>query len=88
MITSTTSIAELSSLVATYALMGDEATDVAKREQLNVSVRWVDDAYNIREHPVGLYHLPTTTADIIIIVCTGVKDTLVCCMIPLSLCRG
>ena len=42
---------------AWYALMGDEATDVANREQLNVSIRWVDDAYNIREDPVGLYHL-------------------------------
>ena len=70
---------------AWYALMGDEATDVANREQLNVSVRWVDDAYNIREDPVGLYHLPSTTTDII---CTGVKDILVSCMIPLSLCRG
>ena len=69
---------------AWYALMGDEATDVANREQSNVSVRWVDDAYNIREDPVGLYHLPSTTADII---CTGVKDILVRCMISLSLCR-
>lgn len=45
--------------------MGDEATDVANREQLNVSIRWVDDAYNIREDTVELCHLPSTTADII-----------------------
>ena len=70
---------------AWYALMGDEATDVANKEQLNVSIRWVDDAYNIREDPVGLYHLPSTTADVIY---TCIKDILVRCMIPLSLCRG
>ena len=68
-----------------YALMGDEVTDVTNREQLNVSVRWVDNAYSIREDPVGLYHLPSTMADII---CTSVKDILVCCMMPLSFCRG
>ena len=49
------------------------------------SVRWVNDAY-IREILLDCsYHLPSTTADII---CTGVKDILVRCMIPLLLCRG
>ena len=71
---------------AWYALMGDEATDVANREQLNVSIRWVDDAYNIREDPVGLYHLPQLL--LILRICSGVIDILVHCMIPLSLCRG
>ena len=70
---------------AWYSLMGDEATDVANREQLNVSIRWVDNDYKIREDPVGLYHLPSTTADII---CMGVKNILIRCMIPHSLCRG
>ena len=65
--------------------MGDKATDVPNREHLNVYVRWVDYAYNISEEPVGLYHLPSTTADII---STGVKGILVCYKIPLSLCSG
>lgn len=65
--------------------MGDEAIDSTNREQLNVSIRWVDDAHNIRDDPVGLYCLPTTTAGV---VYTGVQDILVRCMIHLSLCRG
>lgn len=28
-----------------YAIIADEATDVANREQFNLSLRWVDDDY-------------------------------------------
>ena len=46
-----------------YSVIGDEATDVAKREQFNLSIRWVNNNYAISEDPVGLYCLPNTTAD-------------------------
>ena len=67
------------------SLLADEATDAANKEQLNVTIRWVDDDYEINEDPIRLLCLPSTTADII---CTGIKDVLVRCELPLSLCRG
>ena len=44
-----------------FGIIADEATDVSNREQLNLSIRWVDEDYEV-EH-VGLYVLPNTTAD-------------------------
>ena len=46
-----------------YAVVADEATDVANKEQFNLSIRWVSDDYDISEDPVGLYCLPNTKAD-------------------------
>ena len=68
-----------------YSVIGDEATDVAKREQFNLSIRWVDSNYHISEDPVGLYCLPNTAADTL---CKIIKDILIRCSLPLSLCRG
>lgn len=68
-----------------YAIIADEATDVANREQLNLTLRWVDDEYAVNEDPVGLFVLPNTTADTITSV---IKDLLIRCDMPLSLCRG
>ena len=48
-----------------YAIFADEATDVANREQLNLSLRWVDDEYEVCEDPLGFFVLPNTTADTI-----------------------
>lgn len=70
---------------AWYAIIGDEATDVAKKEQLNLSIRWVNNNYEISEDPVGLYCLPNTSANT---VYTVIKDVLIRCCLPLSLCRG
>lgn len=50
-------------LLPWYALIADEATDVANHEQLNLSIRWVSDDYEISEDPVGLYVLPNTKAE-------------------------
>lgn len=63
----------------------DEATDVAWREQLNLSVRWVDNDYEISEDPVGLYSLPNTKAETIYSV---IMDILTRCSLPLQHCRG
>jgi len=68
-----------------YSLIGDEASDIINKEQFNLSIRWVNDVYEIFEDPIGLYCLPDTTADTIVKV---VKDILIHCDIPLSLCRG
>ena len=68
-----------------YAIIADEATDVANREQFNLSLRWMNDEYEISEDPVGLFCLPSTTADTITMV---LKDFLIRCDLPVSLCRG
>lgn len=49
-----------------YAMLADEVTDVCNREQLNLSLRWVDEEYVVSEDPpIGLIVLPNTTADTI-----------------------
>ena len=68
-----------------YGIIADKATDVANREQFNLSLRWVNDEYEISEDPVGLVCLPNTTADTITHV---LKDLLIRCDLSVSLCRG
>ena len=48
-----------------YAIIADEATHVANREQFNLSLRWVNDEYEVSKDPVGLVCLPNTTADLL-----------------------
>ena len=68
-----------------YSVIVDEATDVSGKEQCNLSLRYVNDVYEVSEDSVGLYALPDTTAATLAIV---VKDILLRCGLPLSLCRG
>ena len=68
-----------------YAIIEDEATDVNYTEQFNVSIRFVDDDYVISEDAIGLTNLPNTCAETIYSV---IKDLLLRCALPLSLCRG
>ena len=68
-----------------FGIIADEATDVTNRERLNLSLRWVNDDYEVGEDPVGLFALPNTTADTITQV---IKDLLIRCDLPLSLCQG
>lgn len=68
-----------------FSILADEATDVANREQFNLSIRWVDEDYAVNEDPVGLFCLPDTTANTLVVV---LKDLLIRCSLPLSLCRG
>ena len=44
---------------AWYAIIADEATDVANQEQFTLSIRTVDDDYIISADPVPLFSLPT-----------------------------
>ena len=67
-----------------YAILGDEATDIVNREQLSLSIRWVNDDYEVFEDPVGLFAVPNTTSDTLTKV---ILDMLQHCSLPLSLCR-
>ena len=68
-----------------FAVICDETTDVACKEQLNVSIRYVDDDYVVHEDTVGLFNLPNTSAETI---SEALKDILVRCNLPISMCRG
>ena len=46
-----------------YSIIADETTYVVNCEQLNVSIRWVNDDYKVFEDPLGLFCLPNTKAD-------------------------
>ena len=68
-----------------YAVICDETTDVACKEQLNLSIRYVDDNYVVHEDAVGLFNPPNTCAPTL---SEALKDILVRCNLPLSMCRG
>ena len=68
-----------------FGIIADEATDVACREQLNLSIRWVSSNYDISEDPIGMYCLPNTRAETIHHV---ILDILTRCSLPLKMCRG
>ena len=58
---------------------------VSSSEQLNLTIHWVTDGYEVHEDPVGLFRVPDTTAETLF---TVIKDMLIQCTLPLSLCRG
>ena len=68
-----------------FSILADEATDITHHEQMSLSVRWVDSTYQINEDTIGLFQLPDTKAKTIF---TAIKDILLRCSLPLSLCRG
>ena len=68
-----------------YAIIADETSDVACREQLNLTIRYVDDDYIISEDSIGLFSLPDTKASTLHL---DVKDMLLRCNLPLPLCQG
>lgn len=67
-----------------YAIIADEATDVSKNEQFNISIRWVGDEYTISEESIGLVQLPNTFANTLVAV---IIDMLGHCNLPLVMYR-
>lgn len=67
---------------AWFSTIADEATDVCNAEQLNLSIRWVNDMCEVHEDPIGLYRVPDTKAE------TLFKDILIRCNLPLALWYG
>ena len=68
-----------------FSIIIDEATDVAHNKQMSVSVRWVDNYYDIYERTLGLIQLPNTAAETIF---RAAKDVLIRCSLPINQCRG
>ena len=48
---------------AWFSIIADEAADINNTEQLNVSIRWVSDDYEIHKDPIGLCSVPDTKAE-------------------------
>ena len=68
-----------------YAILADETADIAKQEQLSISISWVGNGYEINEDIIGLVHVPRTTADTLT---AAIKDVLIRCALPLTQCRS
>ena len=68
-----------------FSIIIDEATDVAHNEQMSVSVRWVDNCYDIYERTLGLIQLPNSATETIF---RAAKDVLIRCSLPINQCRG
>ena len=45
-----------------YALIADETTDVARKQQMSISLRWIDSLFAIHEDFVGMYEVEKADA--------------------------
>ena len=43
---------------AWFSIIVDEATDVANNEQMNLSICWMNDDYEVHEDSVGMFIVP------------------------------
>lgn len=68
-----------------FAIMVDESSDSANKEQLVLCIRWIEDDLTAREEFIGLHLLDETNATAIVSV---IKDVLIRMNITLSKCRS
>ena len=68
-----------------FALIANEATDISNKEQLCISLRWVDTNFVIHEDTLELIHLTKTDALTIVKV---IQDFFVCYQLSITRCRG
>ena len=68
-----------------FAVLADEVRDIGNKGQLCLLIRWVDSALEMHEDFIGLMEVPSTHANVIN---AALKDALIRCSLPLSLCRG
>ena len=65
------------------SIIADEATDVNQMEQVNLSLHWVSDSYEVYKDPVGLIRVPDSEAETLFKV---IKHVLAQCNLHLSFC--
>ena len=68
-----------------YAIIADETRDSSGKEQLTVSIRWVDKDYHVNEDLIGLIDVAKTDA---LSISEVIKDVLIRCTLQLTQCRG
>ena len=67
------------------SIIADETRDIGGAEQLGISVRWVENDYQVHEDLVGLVEVETTDSATL---CTIIKDVLLRVNLQLTQCRG
>ena len=72
-------------LACFFSLIADETRDISGKEQLVVSLRWVNDSYEVNEELIGLVDVEKTDAATLKSV---IKDVLTCCSISINSCHG
>ena len=68
-----------------YATICDGYTDISKKEQLTLRLRWVDELFNIHEDLLGFYQLENIKSDTIV---PTIRDVLLRTQISFDNCRG
>lgn len=68
-----------------YGIMGDETTDISRKEQMSINFRVVDDDLLIKEIFVGLYDVPATDSETLFKV---IEDVLLRFQLKFESCRG
>ena len=68
-----------------YSIIADETRDLSGAEQFAISLRWVDPEYNIFEDLIGMVDVESPTGEQLTL---AIKDTLLCCILPLTQCHG
>ena len=66
-------------------MIADEASDVSHKEQLCITVRWVDSFFQIHETPLELVHVTKTDSETLTSL---IKDSLVRLALPIDQCQG
>lgn len=64
-----------------FSLIADESTDVAHKEQLCITIRWVDKSFDMYETPVNV---PQTDSETLT---TVIKDSLIHLGLLIGQCR-
>ena len=41
-----------------YSIMADETRDISGNEQLAITIRWVNEMYEVQEDLIGMVHVP------------------------------
>ena len=68
-----------------FALIADEYTDIANKEQLSICVRWIDNKLESHEDFLGFYEIPDIKSQTID---TILKDALIRLQLSLDQCRA
>ena len=68
-----------------FAVIADESTDISTKQQLSVSLRWVDEKFAVHEDFIGLYEMDGANAGDI---CKMIEDTFLRLGLTISQLRG
>ena len=68
-----------------YSIIADETRDTSGAEQLGISIRWVENDYQVHEDLIGLLEVETKDTATL---CTVIKDVLLRVNLQLTQCCG